>query len=370
MAVTPAIAGLVVSFAMLAIMVATVIAVARVRSLLVAIILMSLYSFATAVWLLTMDAPDVSFTEAAVGAGVSTLVGLGAILLTRGEARPVPWQARIAPTLVAIAAGGLLVWASLDLPNLGDAASPANAYVGRAYLQRAGQDIGSPNVVSAVLASYRGFDTLGETVVIFAAGLGVALMLGFGERALQDAPREPVSDLRESDHHVVLRVAARLLIPLIAIYALYVQFHGDLGPGGGFQAGVIMAVAIILHALVFGQRETMEAIPPQLARGLASIGVLIYAGVGLANLLNGGSFLDYDHLFPRRFEAGLPDSILTGGTHHWGQHIGILAIELGVFLTVSATMVTIFYAFAGRAPNLPSSRRAPDRSSDQAGGAG
>jgi multicomponent Na+:H+ antiporter subunit B len=321
---------------------------------------MSAYSFAMALWLLLMDAADVSFTEAAVGAGVSTLVSLGAILLTRGQARAVQWPFLIAPTLAVLAAGGLLVWASLDLPNLGDPASPANAYVGRIYLERAAHDIGSPNVVTAVLSSYRGFDTLGETVVIFAAGIGVALMLGFGERALQDAPRQPATDLPESDHHVVLRVAAKLLIPLIAIYAFYVQFHGDLGPGGGFQAGVIMAAAIVLHALVFGLRDTMEAVPPQLTRGFASIGVLLYAGVGVVNLLNGGSFLDYDHLFPRRFEVGLPGSTLTGGTHHWGQHIGILAIELGVFLTVAATMVTIFYAFAGRAPNLPSPRRATD----------
>jgi multicomponent Na+:H+ antiporter subunit B len=369
MAITPVIAGLAVSLAMLAIMVATVVAVMMVRNLLVAIILMSTYSFATAVWLLMMDAPDVSFTEAVVGAGVSTLILLGAILLTRGETRPVPWQARVAPSLAVLAVGGLLAWAMLGLPNLGDATSPANAYVGRIYLERAAHDVGSPNVVTAVLSSYRGFDTLGETVVVFAAGIGVALMLGFGERALQDAPRPSAVELLESDHHVVLRVVAKLLIPLIAIYAFYVQFHGDLGPGGGFQAGVIMAVAIILHALVFGLRDTMEAIPPGLARGLASIGVLLYAGVGLANLLNGGSFLDYDHLFPRRFEVGLPDSALTGGHHHWGQHFGILGIELGVFFTVAATLVTIFYAFAGRAPNLPSpGRRAPDQAADKSGG--
>ncbi|MEP7209288.1 MAG: Na(+)/H(+) antiporter subunit B [Alphaproteobacteria bacterium] len=359
-AASPVIAGTVLGIVMLVMMMAIVVAIMAARNLLVAVILMSAFSLASAVWLLAMDAVDVSFTEAVVGSGVSTLITLGAILLTRSEARPVPWQALIAPSLVTLVVGGLLIYASFDLPNLGDAMSPANAYVGRMYLEQAAHDIGSPNVVTAVLSSYRGFDTLGETTVIFAAGVGVALMLGFGERALQDAHRSIAPLWVEGDHHVVLRVAAKLLIPLIAIYAFYVQFHGDLGPGGGFQAGVIMAVAIILHALVFGLHVTMKAIPPQLTRGLAAIGVLIYAGVGVANMINGGAFLDYDHLFPPRFEARLPDSSLAGGHHIWGQHFGIMGIELGVFLTVAATMVTIFYAFAGRAPDPVGAPQAED----------
>jgi multicomponent Na+:H+ antiporter subunit B len=356
-------AGTLMAMVMLGVMAAIVVAVMIARNLLVAFILMSIYSFSAALWLLLMDAVDVSFTEAAVGAGVSTLIGLGAILLTRGEAKRVHWQSLIAPSLVAIAAGSLLIWAVLDLPGVGDAGSPANTYVGRMYLQQAAHDVGSPNVVTAVLSSYRGFDTLGETVVIFAAGIGVALMLGFGERAAQDGSQPAPDGLQEKSHHVVLRVAAKLLIPLIAIYAFYVQFHGDLGPGGGFQAGVIMAVAIILHALVFGLRATMKAVPPAFARGLAALGVLLYAGVGVANMIRGGSFLDYDRLLPTRIEARLPDSSLVGGHHIWGQHLGMLAIEFGVFLAVASTMVTIFYAFAGRSADRPAA--APDPSADR-----
>lgn len=318
-------------------------AIVRTRSLLAAIILFSIYSLVSAVWLVVMDAPDVAFTEAVVGAGVSTIVLLGAILLTRGEAEKPDWRRLIAPALVCVAVGGLLVYAAMGLPGLGDASSPANAYVGRAYLQQTSSDIGIPNVVTAVLSSYRGFDTLGETTVIFAAGIGVALMLGFGPRASLAPPPASVGD-----HHVVLRVAAKLLIPLIALYALYVQFHGDLGAGGGFQAGVIMAAAIILHALVFGLRETMAAVPPKVARSIASLGVLLYAGVGVVCLTNGGGFLDYDHLFPPSVEKQIPGWLLGEGAHHWGQHFGIVAIELGVLLTVSAVMVTIFYGFAGR----------------------
>ena len=328
--------------------------VAMTRSLLAAIILMSVYSLVSAIWLVVMDAADVAFTEAVVGAGVSTIILLGAILLTRGEVQKARLAKLVFPAIAAFISGGLLIYAALDLPDFGDPASPANAYVGRAYLQSTPGEIGAPNVVTAVLASYRGFDTLGETVVIFAAGVGVATLLGFGERAATAAlhPLDPTGD-----HNVVLRVAARILIPLIALFAFYVQFHGDLGPGGGFQAGVILAVAVILHALVFGLRETMRALRPGFIRAIAALGVLVYAGIGILCLTNGGSFLDYDFLFDRDMEASIPSGLLGDPeaihptSPHWGQHFGIFFIELGVLFTVSATMITIFYAFAGRAPD-------------------
>lgn len=320
-------------------------AIAWTRSLMAAILLMSVYSLVSAVWLVVMDAADVAFTEAVVGAGVSTIVLLGATLLTRGQIERRSWHAGIGPGILAIGVGVLLAYAATGLPGFGDAASPANAHVGRAYLEQTAHDIGAPNVVTAVLASYRGFDTLGETVVIFAAGIGVALLLGFGSRA-QLAP--PPEDL--GDHHVVLRVVAKLLIPLIVLYAFYVQFHGDIGAGGGFQAGVIMAVAVVLHALVFGLRETMAAVPGRAARTVATLGVLLYAGIGVICIVNGGGFLDYDRLFAPRVEAMIPANLLGDPEHehHWGQHFGIFFIELGVLLTVAATMVTIFYGFAGR----------------------
>jgi multicomponent Na+:H+ antiporter subunit B len=341
-----------INFVLLIMLIVIMGAISRTRSLLTAILLMGIYSLVSAVWLTVMDAADVAFTEAVVGAGVSTIVLLGAILLTRSATVKRSWRWMIWPGLAAVAAGALLVYAAVDLPRLGDPASPANAYVGRLYLEAAAHDVGAANVVTAVLSSYRGFDTLGETSVIFAAGLGVAMMLGFGDRAMADnppAPGRPVPPPNIIDDHVVLRVTAKLLIPMIALYAFYVQFHGDVGPGGGFQAGVILAVAVILFALVFGLEAAMKAIPPRVARGFAAIGVLVYAGVGVLNLVNGGTFLDYDHLFPPGVEAQLPDA----AHHHWGQHFGIMAIELGVLMTVSATMITVFYGFAGRSADRP-----------------
>lgn len=333
---------------LLLMLVVIAVAVAQTRSLIAAILLLSLYSLTSATWLVVMDAPDVAFTEAVVGAGASTVVLLGAIMLARGKTVRHDWRRMIVPGVLAAATGGLLVYASLGLPEFGDPASPANAYVGRMYLQQTPAEIGPPNVVTAVLASYRGFDTLGETVVIFAAGIGVALMLGFGPRSA--LPAAPSPEMM-GDHHVVLRVAAKLLIPMIALYAFYVQFHGDLGAGGGFQAGVILAVAVILHGLVFGLRETIRAVPVKAARGAAAVGVLVFAGVGVVCVANGGGFLDYDYLLPPHVEAMIPANLLGDPhhAHHWGQHFGIMAVEVGVLLTVAATVVTIFYGFAGRA---------------------
>jgi len=134
-------------------------------------------------------------------------------------------------------------------------------------------------------------------------------------------------------HHIVLRVVAKLLIPLILLFALYVQFHGDFGPGGGFQAGVIFAAALILYTLVFGLDNARRAIPPGLLRKLMAAGVLLYGGVGIASLLLGGHFLDYNVL------ASDPVA---------GQHLGILLVELGVGITVASTMLSIFFGFAGR----------------------
>ncbi len=133
--------------------------------------------------------------------------------------------------------------------------------------------------------------------------------------------------------NLILHVVSKFLIPLIIVFALYVQFHGDFGPGGGFQAGVIFSAAFILYALVFGLDAAEKIIPAHVLRILASLGLVIYAGVGMVTLLLGANYLDYDVL---------------GRTQIAGQHLGILLVELGVGITVSAVMLIIYFAFAGR----------------------
>lgn len=161
-------------------------AIARLRSLFAIVMLSGVYSLVSAAWYILVDAVDVGFTEAAVGAGMSTAVLLGAMLLTARTAKPEKPLKKIGPMLVCIAAGIMLIYASIDLPPLGDPTSPANAGVGLTYLKINWYDMGVPNVVTSVLASYRGFDTLGETAVVFTAGLAVAMLLGFGERSLAE----------------------------------------------------------------------------------------------------------------------------------------------------------------------------------------
>jgi multicomponent Na+:H+ antiporter subunit B len=133
------------------------------------------------------------------------------------------------------------------------------------------------------------------------------------------------------EHHFVLRVVSKLLIPAILLFALYVQFHGDFGPGGGFQAGVIFAAAFILYGLVFGVEKARGVVSPSLIRVLIASGLLLYALVGIVSLLLGGNYLDYNVL------ADTPMD---------GQHLGILLIEFGVGTTVAAVMVSLFYGFA------------------------
>ena len=133
--------------------------------------------------------------------------------------------------------------------------------------------------------------------------------------------------------HRILRVIAKLLIPAILMFALYVQFHGDFGPGGGFQAGVIFSAGIILYALIFGLEQAKKVVPPEVVRVLVALGLLLFASVGVAAMLLGGNYLNY--------------SVLAHDPVH-GQHLGILLVEFGVGVTVAAVMITIFYSFAGR----------------------
>ncbi len=132
---------------------------------------------------------------------------------------------------------------------------------------------------------------------------------------------------------LILRVVTKLLMPFILIFALYVQFHGDYGPGGGFQAGVIFGAGFILYGLVFGLDALRGAVSSDVLRAGFAIGVLIFGGVGVAGLFLGGNYLDYN--------------VLAHDPVH-GQHLGILLIEFGVGVTVASVMVSIFYYFAGR----------------------
>ena len=132
-------------------------------------------------------------------------------------------------------------------------------------------------------------------------------------------------------HHLVLRVLAKMLVPFILLFALYVQFHGEYSPGGGFQAGVIFAAGFILYGLIYGTDKFRQVISPDWLQRVAALGVLLYIGVGVTTLLLDGNFLNYD--------------VLSHDPVH-GQHMGILLVELGVGMTVASIMMSLFILFA------------------------
>ncbi|MDA7947679.1 MAG: Na(+)/H(+) antiporter subunit B [Hyphomicrobiaceae bacterium] len=132
---------------------------------------------------------------------------------------------------------------------------------------------------------------------------------------------------------VVFRIAAKIFIPFMLVFALYVQFHGELGPGGGFQAGVVAAAMVVFYAIIFGLESAQKIVPPRVVELMVPAGVGIFAGVGVVSLLLGENYLNYSPF---------------GGDSQHGQEYGIILVEIGVLVTVTGTLVAIFYSFVGR----------------------
>lgn len=303
---------------------ATALAIAHTRDLFAAVMYAGIYGLLSAGFFVLMDAVDVAFTEAAVGAGIAPLLMLTTLTMTgRFESSGSSFKTGLSLALVVIV-GALLLFITADFPAFGSADAPVQTHVTPRYLNESATEIGIPNVVTSVLASYRAFDTLGEVAVIFTAGIAVLSILVVSQKSSTSNP----SSLHE---HKVLRVIGKIFIPPILIFALYVQFHGDYGPGGGFQAGVIFAAGIILYSILFGVSMAKRVINHSVIRVCAAGGLLLYSCVGVLGILSGENFLDYNKL------AADPVA---------GQHIGIIAIELGVGITVTAVMLLVYFAFA------------------------
>ncbi len=296
--------------------------------------LMGFFSLLSSGIFMTLDAVDVAFTEAAVGAGASTIFILAALAIVGRTSKKKRPEKTFAPLIIVTCIGAILVYATLDMPYFGAPDAPVHTHVAPRYLLESGEEVGPPNIVTSVLASYRGYDTFGEAGVVFTAFIGVLLLLGAGTRKSgierSAPPNVNVESMRQT---VVLREVADLLIAPVLIFSLYVQWHGDFGPGGGFQAGVIFASAIILYALIYGIVPAQKVLPPRKLAYFPAIGLLLYAIVGVIAMLKGGNFLDYGALM---------------ADPHDGQHYGILAIELGIGITVAAVMINIFFSLSER----------------------
>lgn len=257
--------------------------------------------------------------------------------------------------IIVILTGSLLIYATVDFPSWADPTSPASTHVSPRYIERSMEETAVPNIVTAVLADYRGYDTMFETSVIFAAGMACFFLLRTFKRLgaeeqlyrhtltnvtirLRRAVREP-PDLEEFEridtlwtpYDLVIETVCRLLIPFIQLFALYVIAHGHHSPGGGFQGGVILGASIILLAVSHDLRTTTRRIGEKLIAFLCATGVIIYAGTGALCLLLGLNFLDYGAL-----AAILPVDTVTA------RSLGILIVEIGVGLAVMATMILIY----------------------------
>lgn len=335
----------IINVTLLGILAATAAAITRLRALYEATMLTALFSLVTASLFVLLDAVDVAFTEAAVGVGISTVLLLTVLALTRSREAVTPRSRRVPAAGVVLLTGATLGYASQDLPEFGSADTPVHNHpMTETYLFTSQEDIGIPNTVTSVLASYRGLDTLGELIVVFTAGIAVLSLIG--PLALSRRSRRgvvpPVTALKTStDHHDfdladyrVLRVVSGMLLPFILLFALYVLFHGDYGPGGGFQAGVIFASGFVLYGLVFGLNRAQRLVPQGVLWALVSLGPLMYLGVGVVSMLLGGSFLDYN-----TFSPGDPSA---------GQHLGVLLVESAIGITVAAVMTSVFFGFASR----------------------
>jgi len=317
---------------LLTLLVITALAIVRSESLFAAVILTGIFSLLMAANFFLLDAADVALTEAAIGAGISTVLFLGALALTGERERGGSTNRLLALGVVTVTTL-IVIYATFDKPRLGDPQAPVQQHVAPWYLEKTSEYVDIPNAVTAVLGTFRGYDTLGEVFVVFTAGIGVLFLLSAGTGRRREEPEqisEPNLGLR---HYLVPRVVGRMLIPFIFLFGLYVQFHGEYGPGGGFQAGAILAAAVILYALLEGESQALRALPMSVLKWLVAGGALLYGAVGVAGMLLGGNFLDYSVL------ASDPVT---------GQQIGIILIELGVGITVTGVLLCVFHAFAAR----------------------
>ncbi|MFH1156734.1 MAG: Na(+)/H(+) antiporter subunit B [Pseudomonadota bacterium] len=264
---------------------------------------------------------------------------------------------RLIGLLVVCLCGGLLLYGTAEFPNWGDPNSPASLHVSPYYIEHTMPDTQVPNMVTSVLADYRGFDTMFETSVIFCAGLacllllrdysarkeiyyrhvptGVILHVKTGDKSLPVGAEFEHMDAEWFPSDLIVKTVCKIMIPFIQLYALYVLAHGDFSPGGGFQGGVVFGTSFILLALAYNLKTMVKRIKEKVLGILAAVGVLIYVGTAFICMPLGGRFLDY----------GFLAKILPGDPAH-ARALGMLGIEIGVGIAVMAVMAIIYVNIA------------------------
>lgn len=248
--------------------------------------------------------------------------------------------------------GALLLYGTGEFPDWGDPHSPASTHLSNHYIEQAVEETKVPNLVTAVLADYRGFDTMFETAVVFCAGIACFLLLrNFKEekeRYYRHTPTGVILHVKDSQKKLtvgkefehmdkdwvpsdlIIKTICRILIPFIQIYALYVVAHGDFSPGGGFQGGVIFGSSLILLAISYDLKILLKRVTEKVLGIYAALGVLIYVGIAAICMPMGGNFLDYAVLAPFVWDP------------HHVRALGMLGVEIGVGIAVTAVMAIIY----------------------------
>ena len=232
--------------------------------------------------------------------------------------------------IIAAVTGVFFLFPDL-LPAVDDAKAPVHTYLSDYYIEHSLDDTGAHNMVTAVLADYRGFDTLFETCVMFLAGI-TALMVLSTTAKVRKPERSREEKLRISFSSTVLDTAFRIIVPVIVIYAFYVLAHGELSLGGGFQAGALLAIAYTIDRIIPSFNSSLGNLTEEAAAITAGAGVFIYILTGLLPMAGGGNFLEYGKL---PFGGETADEIRELHT------VGFILIEIGVVVCVMTTIINI-----------------------------
>jgi len=267
---------------------------------------------------------------------------------------------KITGLILLVLLGGLLIYGSLDFPAWGDPHSPASSHLSPYYVEHTMEDTSVPNVVTSVLADYRGYDTMFETIVIFTAGIicifllrtfkaataaesrmyrhiptGITLRIKNGGKVPNESDQFERIDSVWIPYDLVIRTTCRMIIPFIQVFALYVIAHGHHSPGGGFQGGVILGASFVLFAIGFNLRSAINQMGEKVTAFLCALGVFIYAFTGILCVVFKSNYLDYSAL-----------AVLFGTDPVTARSYGILIVEIGVGIAVMAVMVVLYFNLA------------------------
>ncbi len=251
---------------------------------------------------------------------------------------------KIVGLIAVLSTGILLLFATMDFPDWADPQAPASVNVSPYYITQSINDTNVPNIVTSVLADYRGFDTMFETTVVFAAGLAVYAILRRTRRKIKVGKTEDVDVLDDAEDEdldlphqaLIVRRVCCLLAPFMQLFALYVIAHGHHSPGGGFQGGVILGASFILIAISHDLQTLLKRMKEKTNLILAAVGVLIYSGIGVLSMMLNKNFLDYSSLAV----------ILPGTDEIMARSHGMLGVEIGVAIAVMSAMIVIYVSLS------------------------